>query len=91
MLCTGLPLRVVPIRFVLTLSLVCNRNFQSLGLRKHHQGESSHLYTTQAPALLGNEARIKASGALGLVNPNLQSFRLPSSDLQVGVVDKLPL
>ncbi|MDD2610962.1 MAG: hypothetical protein PHX60_15005, partial [Giesbergeria sp.] len=41
----------------------------------------------QAPALLGNEARIKASGALGLVNPNLQSFRLPSSDLQVGVVD----
>jgi hypothetical protein len=35
MLRTGLPLRVVPIRFVLTLSLVCNQNFQSLGLRKH--------------------------------------------------------
>ncbi len=37
MLRTDLPLRTVPIRFVLTLSLVRNQNFQSLGLRKHRK------------------------------------------------------
>lgn len=33
--CVPACLTTVPVRFVLTQSLVCNGNFQSLGLRKH--------------------------------------------------------
>lgn len=40
-----------------------------------------------APAILGNEARIKTSGALSLVNLSFQGLRLSNAAINGGVVD----
>jgi len=61
----------VPIRFVLTLLLVCNRDFQSLELRKHSR------------VSLKPVRNVARCSGLSLVNPSLS----PSSRLQAGVVD----
>ncbi len=62
---------MAPIRFVLTLSLVCDWSFERPELRKH-PGVGLEPIQNVAPALLGSEVRIKASEALSLVNPSLR-------------------
>ena len=67
--------RNAPVRFVLTLSIVCNRGFESLGLEKHPKVRPVPVHKV-APALLGNEVRIDASAALSLVNLSMVFHKL---------------